>query len=127
MREVGLVEEVVGTEELDRLPGGLALEPEAAEDLALEVLAGQQVVLGVFERDTAVAPLPVQGGQGVREPADAALDRDEVQPREAVADPGADDGRDGPGVAHEEGDPDRGVVRVHPVTGEVLLDQREIT
>ena len=49
VRVVGLEQDVVRVLG-DRVAGGLLLEPEAAVHLALEVLAGQQVVLGVLER-----------------------------------------------------------------------------
>src|SRR4029079_8315724 len=56
MGVVGLEQDVVGVLG-DGVQGGLLLEPEAAVDLAGEVLARQQVVLGVLEAGTAVAPL----------------------------------------------------------------------
>jgi hypothetical protein len=57
----------------------LALEPEAAVDLAAEVLARQQVVLGVLLARLAVHELPVRGLEVGRDPADAALHRHELR------------------------------------------------
>src|ERR1700752_2138936 len=52
MGKVALVQDALGPEDLDRLAGGVGLEPEASVHLALEVLARQEVVLGVLEGDT---------------------------------------------------------------------------
>ena len=82
MREVGLVQDVVRV--LRDGVADLVLEPETTVDLALEVLAGKQLVFGVLTRDAAVTPLPVEAFEGSRDPADTTLDGDEVQLGEAV-------------------------------------------
>src|SRR5436305_8212277 len=66
MREVRLVEDVVGTHLLDGRQRRVALEPEASVDLPPEVLTGQQVVLRMLETDAAVLPLPVEPFQRER-------------------------------------------------------------
>ena len=78
VREVALVQEAVRAHLLDGRLDGVVLEPEAAVHLALEVLARQEVVLGVLLGHAAVLPLPVEVVEGERDPADAALDRHEL-------------------------------------------------
>ena len=107
--EVGLEEEVFRAPHFDGLDGAGFFEPEAAEALAAEVLAGQEVHFGVLFAAAGVEPLPVHRFEQVGDPADAGLDGDEVEFGEAVAHAGEDHVEDGVGVVEEELDGALGV------------------
>src|SRR5262245_27464556 len=95
VREVGLEHQVVLADPLDRR-SRIALEPVRAVDLAPEVLgrAKLQVV------DTVLDELIIEALEHERQPADAALHRDEVEAREAVEQAARDQVYDAHQVAH---------------------------
>jgi len=100
---VGLVENVVEADLFERVQGRRILEPPATIDLAAEVLARKEVVFRVLDRYSTVFPLPVHALEREWDPADTALDRHEIQAREAVTDSTHDQQRHGQRVGHEEG------------------------
>ena len=122
VRVVALEQDVVGVLR-DGVERDLLLEPEAAVDLAPEVLARQQVVLGVLVAHAAVAPLPVEGLERGRDPADARLDRHQLQVGEAVAHAAEDQVGDAAHVVDEDHRRDLGEVR-HPAHAGVVAELR---
>src|SRR5687768_14586513 len=92
MREIGLVEHVVGAQDLEGEAGAGLLEPERRVDLTVEIFAGPlEREIRVLERRAEVGPLPVERLEEVRDPADATLDRNEIERRIPLAYSGGDE------------------------------------
>ena len=72
-RGVELTAVIIG-HDIDRRRKALVLEPKARVDLALEVFAGQQIVLRMLLANLRIRPLPVRSLEKRGNPSDTALD-----------------------------------------------------